>query len=59
MSDNLYSLEYENGGKLWSITMYGSEGEANQHSDNLGLGEPQLIIEQFEFDFEVVESWLN
>jgi hypothetical protein len=40
-----YSLEYESGSRLYSMTLYGTLDEVMKHADNLGTYEPELIVQ--------------
>ena len=51
--NNLYSLQYESGGKLYSMQLYGTSLEAETHADNLGCLSVELVEANVEFDFEI------
>ena len=39
----LWSVEYEMNGYIFSMHVFGTREEVLTHADNLGLGEPEMI----------------
>jgi hypothetical protein len=40
---NIYSCEYKQGDYIYSLQIVGTLKEAQNHADNLGLSEPELV----------------
>ena len=46
-----YALEYESAGHLYSMTIYGTQAEAEAHAENLGTYAPELIVQIIPIEF--------
>ena len=55
----IWSIEYEIGGKRFSMQIYGTEQEAITHAENLGLNEPSEVLAVFNYDANVFDARLN
>jgi len=56
---SVYSVEYESGGLVYSMWIYGTKLEADTHCENLGLNAPELVNAEISHDFEMVESLMH
>ena len=51
MTDKVWSIEYEFDGLFYAMQIYGTEYEAKMHAQNLGLNEPELVLQNIHHYF--------
>lgn len=55
----VWSVEYEIGEHTFAMHIAGTQQEAEEHANNLGLGTPEPVNQIVQYDFELRESLAN